>query len=77
MYTSRMCKDCMTDENKAKCNICNLKTNELEFEDEIALTSMKELIESYLSELFDDLEKRTTDAISRFKSKESFFTNFH
>jgi hypothetical protein len=77
MNTSRMCKDCMTDENRLNCNICNLETNELEFQDEIELSSMKELIESYLSELFDDLEKRTTDSISQFKSKESFFTYFH
>ncbi len=77
MNTSRMCNDCMTDENRLNCNICNLETNELEFQDEIELSSMKELIESYLSELFDDLEKRTTDSISQFKSKESFFPYFH
>ena len=61
-----VCKTpCLTDQSRIKCKICNLETK---LENRVESTPIKIMIKSYLSPLFEELEKRATNEINLFKS---------
>ena len=63
-----ICKSCITDQTKINCKICSVETNKPEFNSDKESDVAKNRIKFYLSELFDDLERRATVAIKTFKS---------
>ena len=63
-----ICKQCVPDQSKIKCNICSIETDKSKLEINIESALVKNSIKRCLSGLFDDLEKRTTDGINSFKS---------
>ena len=64
-----ICKtQCLIDQNKIKCKICSVETDKSEIRVDRESAPIKRMIKSYLSELFEDLEKRATDEINSFKS---------
>ena len=61
-----VCKTpCLTDQSRIKCKICNVETN---LENHVESIPIKNMIKSYLSPLFEELEKRATNEINSFKS---------
>jgi len=64
-----VCKTpCLTDQNRIKCKICNVETEKSKLENSVESTPIKLMIKSYLSPLFEELEKRATNEINSFKS---------
>ena len=63
-----ICKQCVPDQSKIKCNICSEETDKSELRVDMESAPIKRKKLSSLSELFDDLEKRATEEISSFKS---------
>ena len=63
-----ICKKCLKDQNKIKCEICSIETDKSKLEIDIESVPIKNSIKRCLSGIFDDLEKRATDGISSFKS---------
>ena len=64
-----VCKTpCLTDQSRIKCKICNIETNKSELRVGMESTPIKKMIKSFLSPLFEELEKRATNEINSFKS---------
>ena len=64
-----VCKTpCLTDQTRIKCKICNLETDKSELRVGSESTPIKIMIKSFLSPLFEELEKRATNEINSFKS---------
>ena len=63
-----ICKKCVPNQAKIKCNICSEETDKSELRVDMESVQIKNIIKSSLSGLFDDLEKRATDGINSFKS---------
>ena len=61
-----ICRSCLKYGNKIYCEICGQQTerNNLEYEKH---SKVKETLKSFLSELFDDLNKRVTEELIMFK----------
>ena len=68
-----ICKQCVPDQFKIKCKICATETDKskLEINKESAFAKRMKL--SDLSELFEELEKRPTNAIKFLKSLINLF----
>ena len=63
-----ICKKCFHDRIKIECKICSIETNRLELQSITESAPAIKRIKTNLDGLFDDLEKRATDEISKFKS---------
>jgi hypothetical protein len=63
-----ICKTCVTDQNVINCKICSKTTNKSELIWDKESFPFKKMIKYYLSELFEDLDKRTAHGISMLKS---------
>ena len=63
-----ICKKCVPNQAKIKCNICSEETDKSELRVDEGSVPIKRMKLSSLSELFDDLEKRATEEINSFKS---------
>ena len=63
-----VCKQCISDHFKIKCKICGIETNKSSLKINTESAFVKRMIKSFLSGLFDELEKRATNEINSFKS---------
>ena len=63
-----ICKKCVPDQSKIKCNICREETDKSELRVDSESVPIKNINKRSLSGLFDDLEKRATNGINSFKS---------
>ena len=63
-----ICKQCVPDQIKIKCKICSIDTDKSALEINTESYSIKTMIKSYLSGLFEELKKRATSEIYSFKS---------
>jgi hypothetical protein len=63
-----VCKTCVTDQNVINCKICSKTTNNSELILDKESFSFKKMIRYYLSELFEDLDKRKAHGIFMLKS---------
>ena len=64
-----VCKTpCLTDQSRIKCKICTIETDESELRVGRESITIEKMIKSYLSPLFEELEKRAKNEINSFKS---------
>ena len=63
-----ICKQCVHDQVKIKCKICSVETIKSKLKIKKESLSIKRKIKSYLSGLFEELEKRATIEINSFTS---------
>ena len=62
-----ICKQCVPDQVKIQCKICSEETNKSRLKINTESALVKRMIESYLSGLLEELEKRATNEINSFK----------
>ena len=63
-----ICKQCVPDQAKIKCVICSTETDKHNLQIKTESASIKAMINSSLSGLFEELEKQATNEINSFKS---------
>ena len=63
-----ICKQCVPDQAKIKCKICNEETDKSKLEIKKESAFAKRMIKFSLLGLFEELEKRATNEINSFKS---------
>ena len=63
-----ICKTCVPNSTFIICKICSLITHWSELQFDFESVPIKKRDKKCLSGLFDDLEKRATDEINKFKS---------
>ena len=68
-----ICFPCVPDQDKIKCKICSIETDKSKLEINTESVLDKKIINSSLSGLFEELEKRATNEINSFKSWVHFF----